>query len=112
MPVLYGYWSPCPRSGPQQTFSSRLFEFVWVHGVEPDENELQRMHAILPAHTALTSLSAVELTSIGHCPVASTPDDASLDFSLYRNRLCLEFGLFDYLRTELYGGFGKSCKFS
>lgn len=85
----------------------------WVHGIEPDENVAPKdAHNPSRPHVALNSLSAVELTSVGHCPVASPPDDASLVFSLYRHCLCLEFGLFDYLRTELYGGFGKSCKFS
>lgn len=51
----------------------------WVHGIEPDENVApEDAHNPSRPHVALTSLSAVELTSVGHCPVASPPDDATL----------------------------------
>lgn len=83
-----------------------------AHGIESArECSPEDSHSPAGPHAALTSLSAVELNSSDQRPVASAPDDASCVFSLPTDTVCLEFGLFECLGSQLYDGLGKSCKF-
>lgn len=75
-------------------------------GVAPED-----VHNPASPHLALTSLLAVQQTSIAQCPVAPTPDDVSCVFTLLTDTVSAQFGLFDCLGPEFYDGLGKSCKF-